>query len=116
MAPLKPNWAQPSHPAIQQVIINEAEYTSKSLSKISLAPFAEYAKMSFPPCSIASEATYATVQIGRDKHLNLNSDLLYINHSCDPSLVSCSVSLVSSVVYTNKQSLRKRNGDEAIYG
>lgn len=33
-------------------------------------------------------ATYATVQIGHDEHVNLNSDLLYINHSCEPSLVS----------------------------
>lgn len=87
MAPIKPDWPQPSHPDIQEVIVNEAEYTSKSLSKVALPPFAIYAKMSFPPCSVASEPTYATVQMGKDKHLNLNSDLLYINHSCDPSLV-----------------------------
>lgn len=87
MAPLKPHWPQPSHPDIQEVIINEAEFTSKSLSKVSLPPFAVYAKMSFPPCSVTSEPTYATVQMGNGKHLMLNSDLLYINHSCDPSLV-----------------------------
>ena len=87
MAPLKPHWPQPSHPDIQQVIINEAEYTSKSLSRVSLPPFSVYAKMTFPPCSIASESSYATVQMGKGTHLNLNSDLLYINHSCDPSLV-----------------------------
>ncbi|KAL1871579.1 hypothetical protein VTK73DRAFT_2008 [Phialemonium thermophilum] len=87
MAPLIPHWTRPSHPDIQEVIINEAEFTSKSLSKVALPPFAVYAKMSFPPCTIADEPTYATVQISRDKHLNLNSDLLYINHSCDPSLI-----------------------------
>ncbi|KAH8907082.1 hypothetical protein BR93DRAFT_927937 [Coniochaeta sp. PMI_546] len=43
--------------------------------------------MSFPPCTLADFPTYATVQFGRDKHLNLNSDLLYINHSCEPSLI-----------------------------
>lgn len=88
MAPVKPHWNQPSHPDVQEVIINEAEYTSKSLSKVSLPPFAVFAQMDFPPCTVASEPTYATVQMGRDRHLNLNSDLLYINHSCDPSLVS----------------------------
>lgn len=88
MAPLTPTWTRPSHPDIQEVIISDAGFTSKSLSKISLPPFGLYAKMSFPPCSLADTPTYATVQFGRDKHLNLNSDLLYINHSCEPSLVS----------------------------
>jgi hypothetical protein len=88
MAPLTPTWSQPSHPDIQEVIINDAEFTSKSLSKISVPPFGVYAKVSFPPCTLADVPTYATVQFGRDKHLNLNSDLLYINHSCEPSIVS----------------------------
>ncbi|KAI1136572.1 hypothetical protein F5Y05DRAFT_405155 [Hypoxylon sp. FL0543] len=87
MAPLTPHWDQPSHPDIQDVIINEHEFTSKSLSRISLPPFGLYAKMDSPPCTFASAPTYATVQCGRDKHLNLNSDLLYINHSCEPSLI-----------------------------
>lgn len=95
MAPLKPTWPQPSHPEIQEVIINEDEFTSKSLSRIALPPFAVFAKMTFPPCSVAPEPTYATVQMGKNKHLDLNSDLLYINHSCDPSLVSgASISLL----------------------
>lgn len=89
MAPLKPHWDQPSHPDIQEVIINEHEFTSKSLSKVSLPPFGLYAKLAFPPCTLAEYPTYATVQIGPNKHLDLNSDLLYINHSCEPSLVSC---------------------------
>lgn len=90
MAPVQPHWHQPSHPSVQEVIItgDAEEYTSKSLSKVSLPPFAVFAKLAFPPCTSAEEPTYATVQMGKDKHLNLNSDLLYINHSCDPSLVS----------------------------
>lgn len=88
MAPIKPHWKQPSHPDRLELVIDEAEYSSKSLSVASLSPFAVFAKLSFPPCTPASTATYATVQTGRDSHLNLNSDLLYINHSCEPSLVS----------------------------
>ena len=94
MAPLQPHWQQPSHPAVQEVIINEAEFTSKSLSRVALPPFGLFAKMAFPPCTAADEPTYATVQMAKDRHLNLNSDLLYINHSCEPSLVRLHFSLV----------------------
>ncbi|KAK3683842.1 hypothetical protein B0T22DRAFT_263183 [Podospora appendiculata] len=88
MAPLTPHWAQPSHGDTQEVIINEAEFTSKSLSKTTVPPFGVFAKMDFTPCTVAEGGpTYATVQMGRNKHLNLNSDLLYINHSCEPSLI-----------------------------
>lgn len=88
MAPLKPHWKQPSHPDIQDVHISEEGFLSKSLSKVTVAPFGLYAKLSFPPCSTADVATYATVQIDENKHINLNSDLLFLNHSCEPSLVS----------------------------
>lgn len=87
MAPIKPHWVQPSHPDRLHLIVNEAEYTSKSISKIALPPFALFAKLEYPPCTPAEKPTYATVQCGRDKHLDLNSDLLYINHSCEPSLI-----------------------------
>ncbi|KAL2195773.1 hypothetical protein P885DRAFT_39433 [Corynascus similis CBS 632.67] len=87
MAPVKPHWVQPSHPDVQEVIVNKAAFTTKSISKIALPPFGLFAKLDFPPCTVAPEPTYATVQMGRDKHLDLNSDLLYINHSCEPSLI-----------------------------
>jgi hypothetical protein len=29
---------------------------------------------------------YTSVQIGKDEHIELNSDLVYMNHSCDPSV------------------------------
>ncbi|KAG6155460.1 hypothetical protein E4U35_006607 [Claviceps purpurea] len=57
MAPLTPHWKQPSHPIIQEVIINDKEYSSKSLSKVALPPFAVFAKMAFPPCTVAAEPT-----------------------------------------------------------
>ncbi|RGP72711.1 histone-lysine n-methyltransferase ash1 [Fusarium longipes] len=88
MAPLTPHWQQPSHPDIQEVVVvNAQEFTTKSISRVSLPPFSVFAKFDFPPCTPASEPTYATVQTGRDTHLNLNSDLLYINHSCEPTLL-----------------------------
>lgn len=88
MAPLQPSWKQPSHPDIQEVVISGADFMTKSTSKVTVPPFGLFAKFEFPPCNVADTATYATVQMGKDQHLNLNSDLLYINHSCEPSLVS----------------------------
>ncbi|EFY90324.1 hypothetical protein MAC_03570 [Metarhizium acridum CQMa 102] len=72
MAPLTPHWQQPSHPEVQEVVINDQEFTTKSYSKVTLPPFAVFAKLSFPPCTVADEPTYATVQMGRHSHLNLN--------------------------------------------
>ncbi|CAK7209520.1 hypothetical protein SCUCBS95973_000468 [Sporothrix curviconia] len=89
-APLKPHWVQPSHPAIQEVLIGnngDSEFTTKSISRVDLPPFALFAPLSSPPVTPAAAATYATVQVGRNQHINLNSDLLYINHSCEPSLL-----------------------------
>ena len=105
MSPVAPQWHQPSHPQIQQVIKSRPpatepsedkdvqepsteDFSTKSISKVSLPPFSEFAKLTFPPCTITEEPSYSTLQIGKDKHILLNSDLLYINHSCEPSLVS----------------------------
>ncbi|KAK3897518.1 hypothetical protein C8A05DRAFT_38928, partial [Staphylotrichum tortipilum] len=87
MAPITPHWVQPSHPDVQEVIVNEAAFTTKSISRVALPPFGLFAKFDFPPCTEVPAPTYATVQMGRDRHLDLNSDLLYINHSCEPSLI-----------------------------
>ena len=103
MAPLTPHWDQPSHPAVQHVIFsqNKDEYTLKSVSKVAVAPFGLFAKLDFPPCTKAEKATYATVQMGREEHLNLNSDLVYINHSCEPSVVSLTSSINSYLKPSN---------------
>lgn len=77
----------------------DGEFTSKSLSKIHVAPFELYAPMTMPPCTLTEKPTYATVQISEDKHIFLNSDLLYLNHSCEPSLVSDNRNLTHIAAY-----------------
>jgi hypothetical protein len=100
-APLTPHWIQPSHPAIQKVLLsNDQDFTTKSISLVTLPPYALFAKFSFPPCTKADKPTYATVQIGRDEHMNLNSDLVYINHSCSPSVVSSPFPLLLSPLFS----------------
>ncbi|KAI3632505.1 hypothetical protein MIR68_009611 [Amoeboaphelidium protococcarum] len=37
-------------------------------------------------CTLTKEKRYSSVQIGRDSHIELNSDLVYMNHSCDPNV------------------------------
>lgn len=99
-SPDPPHWAQPSHPDIQHVV-RGAAFATKSQSTVAVAPFGVYAALTFPPCALVDEPSYATVQVARDRHVLLNSDLLYMNHSCEPSLVS-SVPIVS-VSWTLKQ-------------
>lgn len=96
--PLKPHWTQPSHPEIQEVITGAdggASFSTRSVSRVQLAPMALYARLTTPPCTFVDRSTYATVQVGRDRHVMLNSDLLYLNHSCEPSLVSSFILLLS---------------------
>ncbi|KAF8536510.1 hypothetical protein BDD12DRAFT_918321 [Trichophaea hybrida] len=59
MAPLTPHWPQPSHPTRLRVLHSDdpTSYTSRSISLTS-----------------------------PNTHVELNSDLIYINHSCRPSL------------------------------
>ncbi|KAM3555798.1 hypothetical protein MY1884_005397 [Beauveria asiatica] len=66
MAPLTPHWQQPSHPKIQEVVIvNETEFTTKSLSRVALAPFALFARFDFPPCTEAAEPTECPLPAAR---------------------------------------------------
>ncbi|PVH83830.1 hypothetical protein DL98DRAFT_104568 [Cadophora sp. DSE1049] len=114
MAPLTPHWTQPSHPSIQEVILpsNPSEFTTKSLSKITLPPFGLFAKLEFPPCTKTDKPTYATVQMGKEEHLNLNSDLVYINHSCEPSL-TFDLSPTSLGIFAGPKGLKP--GDELTF-
>ncbi|RKF60062.1 hypothetical protein OnM2_054069 [Erysiphe neolycopersici] len=90
MAPIAPHWVQPSHPKIQEVVFSTdhdaKNYSTKSFSRINLPPFAVFADLKFPPCEIIDERTYASVQVGKDLHMSLNSDLMFINHSCEPTI------------------------------
>ncbi|KAJ3345809.1 hypothetical protein HDU83_003700 [Entophlyctis luteolus] len=61
------------------------EYTSKLVSTVSLKPGQVFA--SAHAMAPVAAKRYSTVQTGADCHAELNSDLLYMNHSCDPNVV-----------------------------
>lgn len=51
--------------------------------------------------STAPEPTYRTLQFGPYEHVELNSDLVYLNHSCDPTVeidvTACCVRAVKDI-------------------
>jgi hypothetical protein len=58
-------------------------YTTYSTSLVSLPAGAVFSPiLTATPAPVA----YSSVQTGPDSHIELNSDLVYINHSCEPSL------------------------------
>lgn len=67
-----------------RVIRSEKAFRSSAVSSVSLPAGALFAKIT--GATTAPHRTYSTVQAGRDVNIELNSDLLYVNHSCDPSL------------------------------
>ena len=85
MAPLIPTWTQPSHPKLIEVIRGDPkEFASWAISRVALP-----AGSLFTPITAvtpAAAATYASFQIGDGRHIDINSDLVYCNHSCEPSL------------------------------
>ena len=60
-------------------------YTSKLVTKV---PFkAGQVVFRLEGLTTAPKKRYTTVQVGPDEHVELNSDLVYMNHSCDPSVI-----------------------------
>ncbi|EJD39603.1 hypothetical protein AURDEDRAFT_116124 [Auricularia subglabra TFB-10046 SS5] len=86
--PVKPHWAQPSHPGLIELRLaaNASEFTSSAHSLVSLPAGALFAQLTFPPLERVPAKAYSTVQISQTEHVELNSDLIYVNHSCAPSL------------------------------
>lgn len=81
---VSPTWDQPSHPSHIRVIKSEG-FSSGAVSLVSLPPGALFAPI--VDASPAAARSFTTVQSSRDENIELNSDLVYCNHSCVPSLV-----------------------------
>jgi hypothetical protein len=85
MARLTPNWTQPSHPHLLEVIDLPGDFASLSRSLVALPPGALLARISMPPLTFTKKA-YSTVQVSRNQHVELNCDFLFANHSCEPTI------------------------------
>ncbi|OGM49267.1 galactose-proton symport [Aspergillus bombycis] len=85
MAEFIPRWQQPSHPDRLLVVKGDQPYTSSARSLVSLPAGAVFAKIT--TATPGDHDTYTSVATGIGSRIELNSDLVYCNHSCAPSLV-----------------------------
>jgi hypothetical protein len=83
MAPVIPHWPQPSHPDLIKVILRPEAFTSSASSLVALPAGSLFTRLE---TATPAPKAYSSVQISRDEHIELNSDLIYCNHSCAPSL------------------------------
>jgi hypothetical protein len=80
-----PAWVKPNLPILLNVRRGaEGEFTSYAISKVSLPPGALYARIN--DAVATDKPSYSSVQVGRDRHVELHCDLVFVNHSCSPSL------------------------------
>lgn len=79
-----PAWVKPDLSRLLRVEHLEGDFASRSVSLVDLPPGAIFARITSPtPATCA----YTSVQASRDLHIELNSDLVYVNHSCRPTLL-----------------------------
>jgi hypothetical protein len=78
------SYASPSHPQLLKVVSGTKPFSSYSISLITLPPGSLFTRIT---TATPSNKAYTTVQISPNSHIELNSDLRYVNHSCTPNLV-----------------------------
>ena len=81
---LLPAWVNPDWDRLLEVKRSEGAFRSSAVSKVDLPPGALFARLT----GIHKERSqsYTTVQAGRYLHIELNSNAVFVNHSCDPTL------------------------------
>ncbi|KAJ5081909.1 hypothetical protein NUU61_010173 [Penicillium alfredii] len=85
--PTAPTFLEPSpptHPDRLYVNRSAKAFGSGAFSLVDLPAGALFAKIT---TATPGKKAYTSVQTGRDTHIELNSDLVYCNHSCAPSLI-----------------------------
>lgn len=73
----------PTHPNLIQVVRSTKAFASGAYSLVDLPAGALLAKINE---ATPGKKAWTSVQTGRDTHIELNSDLVFCNHSCAPSL------------------------------
>ena len=81
---LLPAWVNPDWDRLLEVKRSEGSFRTGAASKVDLPPGALFARLT--GLQQHSPQTYSSVQAGRDWHVELNSDVGFVNHSCDPTL------------------------------
>nr|POF10150.1 hypothetical protein CFP56_79349 [Quercus suber] len=76
---------QGTHPDLILVELGKSDYSSRAVSLKSFDAGEVFSQIT--GTTSTSERTFATVQTGKDSDIELNTDLVFCNHSCDPSVV-----------------------------
>jgi hypothetical protein len=84
VAPAPAGFPAPTHPDRLRVDRSTKAFGSGAISLVDLPAGALFAKIT---TATTGKKAYTSVQTGPDSHIELNSDLVYCNHSCAPSLV-----------------------------
>jgi len=63
---------------------SEKAFASRAVSLVDLPAHALFARITTATPAVKA---YSSVQTGEDSHIELNSELVFCNHSCDPSLI-----------------------------
>ncbi|KAK6535637.1 hypothetical protein TWF694_002092 [Orbilia ellipsospora] len=80
-----PHWKQPSHPNF--ITVKTYKEGGFSQYAVSSNPIPNKTVIGdFSAATPTTEKAYSSVQVSETEHIELNSDLLYCNHSCDPNV------------------------------
>ncbi|TIB80835.1 hypothetical protein E3Q22_01673 [Wallemia mellicola] len=72
-----------THSGLIRVVKCPGDYMSYALAD---KDFKKDEIISYLDSASYSERAYTSVQVDSDKHIELNCDLVYINHSCEPNV------------------------------
>jgi len=81
---LLPAWVNPDWDRLLSVQTSRGSFRSRAISKVDLPPSALFVRLT--GIHQQNPPSYSTTQAGRDLHVELNSNIHFTNHSCDPSL------------------------------
>ncbi|GAP90085.1 putative galactose-proton symport [Rosellinia necatrix] len=83
-AGLLPAWVNPDLDRLMVVKKTAGDFRSWSESLVDLPAGAVFARIT--GVTVSRSASWSSVQAGRSLHIELNSDLVFTNHSCAPTL------------------------------
>ncbi|KAL1924111.1 uncharacterized protein VTP21DRAFT_7146 [Calcarisporiella thermophila] len=72
----------PTHPHLFEVRFSPGNFKS---GLVATRNFAKGDLVASITTATPGPKRYTTVQVDKDKHIELNSDLVYMNHACDPT-------------------------------
>ncbi|WPG98516.1 Hypothetical protein R9X50_00130700 [Acrodontium crateriforme] len=75
----------PTHPGLVEVVYGKGDFASKLVSLVDLNPGEVLTKIE--GATSTSQRAYSSVQTGEHSDIELNSDLVFSNHSCQPTVV-----------------------------